>query len=73
VELGSIGWVPKLIVRKKSLIGFWLHIRSEYSALSNEALKYILPFATTYEGEVGFSAFKIQNQKKRSRLDVESD
>lgn len=39
-----------------SLIGFWNSIKDEYPEVSNKALRILIPFATSYLCEAGFSA-----------------
>ena len=38
---------------------FWIYSRTQYHDLAEKALKYILPFATTYLCEKGFSTLTI--------------
>lgn len=52
---------------------FWIYSRTEYHALAEKALKYILPFATTYLCEKGFSTLTILKTKHRARLQVDND
>ena len=44
-----------------------------YPALSKFVIKQLIPFATTYLCEAGFSAMSVLKTKKRNRLDVEDD
>nr|ABF20550.1 transposase [Danio rerio] len=52
---------------------FWMSVREDYPMLSEKAIKCLLPFATTYLCEAGFSALKVLQSKHRARLEVESD
>lgn len=55
------------------LAKFWISVRSEYPELSNAALRKLVPFASTYLCESGFSALTLIKNKYRSRLRVEGD
>ena len=50
-----------------------MHVYSEYTDLSNKALMFLMPFATTYLCENGFSALVALKTKYRNKLDVEPD
>ncbi|XP_076031102.1 protein FAM200A-like [Oratosquilla oratoria] len=52
---------------------FWIYSRTEYAALVEKALKCLLPFATTYLCESGFSTLKVLRTKHRARLQVDND
>ncbi|KAF0711120.1 zinc finger BED domain-containing protein 5-like [Aphis craccivora] len=54
-----------------SLLGFWRNINDEYSEISNKALRVLLPFATSYLCEAGFSAVAVLKSKYRSKLNIE--
>ena len=56
-----------------SLVQFWLNLNSEYNALSSKALKILLPFATSYLCETGFSVLAAMKTKYRARLIVEKE
>ena len=45
----------KLKFSETELAHFWLHIKNEYPLLSRRAIAILLPFATTYLCELGFS------------------
>lgn len=47
---------------------FWISLRSQYPDLCLKALKVLLPFATSYLCELGFSALAEIKSKKRERL-----
>lgn len=53
-----------------SLPEFWISIAKEYPELSEKAMKVIIPFATIYLSETGFSALAAIKNKYRARLDV---
>ena len=50
---------------------FWIEACTEYPAISKAALRYFIPFATSYMCEAGFSAVAVIKTKYRSKLDVE--
>jgi len=54
---------------QKNLNKFWIQIRNEYPILSEKAIKKLLPFATTYLAETGFSALVGTKNKYRNRLE----
>jgi hypothetical protein len=49
---------------------FWIHIGKEFPNLSQKAMKTLIPFATTYLCETGFSALAAMKSKYRSRLNI---
>lgn len=53
------------------LCEFWLNRESEYNSLSTKALKFLLPFTSTYLCESGFSAMLAIKNKYRSKLNLE--
>lgn len=63
----------KLIFSEKTLTQFWLHMSSEYPELTNKAMMFLMPFATVYMYEVGFSVLVALKTKYRNALTVESD
>lgn len=52
---------------------FWLSVETEFPNLSRRAVNYLLPFASTYLCECGFSALTRIKNRYRSRLFVEDD
>lgn len=60
----------KLIFSEKTLTQFWLHVSSEYPELANKAMMFLMPFATTYMCEVGFSVLVALKTKYRNALSV---
>lgn len=63
----------KLIFSQKNLINFWLHVASEYPDLADRAVRFLMPFPTTYLCESGFSALVALKTKYRNKLNVEPD
>lgn len=59
--------------RSVSLIEFWNGMKSEYPELYDKALHILLPFATSYLCESGFSALTAIKTKHRAKLNVEDD
>ncbi|XP_071328854.1 zinc finger BED domain-containing protein 5-like [Trachinotus anak] len=59
--------------KKQSLLDFWIQQHREYSALSDKAVHFLLPFVTTYLCEKGFSSLAIIKTKYRIRMDAEPD
>ncbi|XP_008189601.1 zinc finger BED domain-containing protein 5-like, partial [Acyrthosiphon pisum] len=56
-----------------SLLGFCNNIKDEYPEVSNKALRILIPFATSYLCEAGFSAVAVLKSKYRSKLNVEKE
>ena len=56
------------VFAEKSLDEFWLSLQQSYPALSFKAVKIILPFASSWFCEFGFSALTEIKSKKRERL-----
>lgn len=63
----------KMLHPRVSLIKFWIKASHEYADLSEKAFKIIIPFATSYLCECGFSALVQIKTKYRSRLEVEDE
>jgi zinc finger BED domain-containing protein 5/7/8/9 len=59
--------------QKESLSSFWIKVYKEKPILGGEALKALLPFATTFLCEAGFSALTVTKTKYRNRLQPEDD
>ncbi len=55
----------------KNLSNFWLKRRHEYPMISDKALKFLIPFSTSYLCETGFSAMLAIKNKYRTKLDLE--
>jgi hypothetical protein len=52
---------------------FLLHAHSEYPELSDKAVKYLMPFPTTYIYESGFLALIALKSKYQNKMDAEPD
>ncbi|GBP91744.1 Protein ZBED8 [Eumeta japonica] len=52
---------------------FWRKAAAEYPIIADRALKMLIPFATTYRCETGFSTLVTLKTKARNRLNVEHD
>ena len=63
----------KISFMEQQLLKFRITVASEYQLLSRKAVEILLPFATTYLCEAGFSALTNLKNKYRSRLAPESD
>ncbi|XP_046977632.1 zinc finger BED domain-containing protein 5-like [Vanessa cardui] len=63
----------KRTFKEFSLSSFWLNVKKDYKEISEEALKHLLLFSTTYLCEKAFSALVYTKNKYRNRLHVESD
>jgi hypothetical protein len=57
---------------QEPLPDFWIGLRTEYPDSANRTVKTLLPFATTYLCESGFSALTSMKTKYRHRLCVEN-
>ncbi|XP_039750840.1 SCAN domain-containing protein 3-like [Pararge aegeria] len=63
----------KVEFQNYDLSTFWIKTGAEYPVLCNRALKMLIPFATTYRCESGFSTLVTLKTKARNRLNVEHD
>lgn len=63
----------KTTFNSATLLQFWAQLRSEYPELAHFAVKKLLPFATTYRCEVGFSKYALTKTDLRSKLNPEAD
>lgn len=61
----------KAAFRKQTLLDFWIKQHNEYPVLSDKAIRILLPFATTYLCEKGFSSLVVIKTKYRSKVDAE--
>jgi len=59
--------------KNTGLCEFWLNRESEYNFLSTKAVKFLLPFTSTYLCETGFSAALAFKNKYRTKLNLEPD
>lgn len=57
----------------KNLGDFWCSMMEVYPILAKQALQSIIPFATTYLCEAGFSTLLVIKTKARNRLDAVGD
>ena len=72
IKIATSGSV-EIWFNQKSLPDFWIGLRSEFFALANRAVKTLMPVATTYLSESGFSALTSMKTKYWHRLCVEND
>jgi len=56
--------------KDNSLTKFWVSVKDECPILFEEAMGILVPFATTYLCETGFSVLASIKYKYRGRLDV---
>ena len=63
----------KIEFKKDTFCDFWLKRRAEYGLISDRALKFLIPFSTSYLCETGFSAMLAVKNKYRSKLELEPD
>lgn len=63
----------KLQYATDKLFEFWSSVSQEYHAIRTAALKVLLPFATSYLCETGFSAVAVIKNKYRSKIDIEKE
>lgn len=61
------------LFKEKSMIQFWCAMYQSYSKVSMTALRVLVPFASTYLCEAGFSTLVNIKTKNRNRLDVGDD
>lgn len=61
------------LYNEKNLNQFWCTMYRSYPAVSLQALKILVPFASTYLCESGFSCLLQIKTKARNRLNVEDD
>ena len=57
----------------QTLTEFWLGVEREHPLIGQRAVGVLLPFATSYLCEIGFSAVASLKTKYRSRLNIEHD
>lgn len=64
----------KEVFDKATLIDFWIQRRQDYGEIANRAVKFLLPFSTSYLCEAAFSSLCYLKNKYRNRLAcVEND
>ena len=62
----------KLRFQEVDLPSFWIQASKEYFSLSKRAIRFLLPFTTTYLCESGFSAVTYTKSKERNCLNTET-
>lgn len=63
----------KVLFPTLSLPHFWCKMLEPYPEVAQYAIKLLLPFASTWSCETGFSALTAMKYKTRNRLNVEND
>ncbi len=63
----------RLQFQSKTLAAFWIGVEKDYPLLGKRALAILLPFATSYLCDIGFSAVASIKTKYRSKLDIENE
>ena len=63
----------RLRFTSQTLSEFWLSVEREYPLLGQRAMGILLPFATSYLCETGFSAVAALKTKYRSQLNIEQE
>ena len=63
----------KSLYNPNSLISFWVKVRSEFPFLGHKALCVLVPFATSYFCDLGFSAVAVIKSKYRNKIDIERE
>ena len=63
----------KSIYNPNSLISFWVNARSEFPIVGCKTLRVLVPFATSYLCETGFSAVAVIRSKYRNQIDIERE
>lgn len=59
---------------KMSLMDFWVERRADYAEIADKAIRFLLPFTTSYLCETAFSSLVYLKNKYRNRLiSVEND
>ncbi|TKS65233.1 Zinc finger BED domain-containing protein 5 [Collichthys lucidus] len=65
--------IMRLEFKSKTLAAFWIGVEKDFPLLGKRALATLLPFATSYLCEIGFSAVASIKTKYRSKLDIENE
>ncbi|XP_057706890.1 zinc finger BED domain-containing protein 5 [Corythoichthys intestinalis] len=63
----------RLSFTSQTLSEFWLSVDRQYPLLGQKAMSILLPFATSYLCEIGFSAVAALKTKHRSQLNIEQE
>ena len=61
------------VYNPNSLISFWVKARAEFPLVGCKALPVLVPFATSYLCEAGFSAVAVIKLKYRNKIDIERE
>lgn len=72
IDLSADGML-KMEFNSQEIDVFWMKRKEEYPELAREALKLLVPFATSYLCELAFSSMVNIKTKKRNRLQLEND
>lgn len=65
--------ILRLWFTSQALSEFWLSVEKQYPLLGQKAIRILLPFATSYLCETGFSAVAALKTKYRSQLNIEQE
>ena len=65
--------IPQLILQGKTLTEFWCAMRHSYPNVALLSLRVLVPFASTYISESGFSTLLQIETKARNKLGVQDD
>uniref|UniRef100_UPI00358E9D27 SCAN domain-containing protein 3-like n=1 Tax=Myxine glutinosa TaxID=7769 RepID=UPI00358E9D27 len=60
----------KTLFRKDTLVKFWLTVSHEYPEIAHLAVKFLMPFTTTWMCEAGFSTVTYLKSKFRNKLET---
>ena len=63
----------KSIYNPNSLISFWIKARAEFPLVGYKALCFLVPFATSYLCETGFSAVAVIKLKYHNKIVIERE
>ncbi|KAJ1199130.1 hypothetical protein NDU88_002968 [Pleurodeles waltl] len=63
----------KVQFQSLSLLEFWCQTQDEYPVISKIALRVLIPFATSYLCEAGFSAVAVIKSKYRAKIHLEKE
>ena len=61
------------VFTSQTLSEFWLSVERQYPLLGQKAMGILIPFATSYLCETGFSAVAALKTKYRSQLNIEQE
>jgi len=56
-----------------SLPEFWIAMKKQYPIVANKAIRTLIPFASSYLCETGFSALAVIKSKYRGKLNTEKE